>query len=84
MKTGALASRPARPARTATKRNIRQNPFWDFAYNMILIPIAMGALSADWSAAGPDPRRRVNPDGFGCIPSIQPPDVVMSLARSTA
>ncbi|MBI3963801.1 MAG: hypothetical protein HY341_02265, partial [Candidatus Kerfeldbacteria bacterium] len=32
----------------ATMRNIRQNLVWAFGYNIILIPVAMGALYPLW------------------------------------
>jgi Cu+-exporting ATPase len=50
----------ARRLSRATMRNVRQNLFFAFIYNVLGVPIAAGILSLLWLITEPDDRERRN------------------------
>ncbi|MBU0576090.1 heavy metal translocating P-type ATPase [Patescibacteria group bacterium] len=58
----------------ATMRNIRQNLFWAFSYNIILIPVAMGVLYPFWGVL-------LNPILAGAAMALSSVSVVFNALR---
>jgi Cu+-exporting ATPase len=78
---GKLAALPAAIALSrATMRTIRQNLFWAFAYNVLLIPIAAGALYP--LTALPDALRSLHPALAAAAMALSSVTVVGNSLRS--